>query len=92
MCFATYLNALSLNQCSFEQFFIMAMVIEGTVGTPSSAKIEWGGFPTIFNGAKNFYESCKILLMRHLQETQTVWSIESTNASFKIKASYSLTD
>jgi hypothetical protein len=30
--------------------------------------------------------------MRHLQETQTVWSIESTNASFKIKASYSLTD
>jgi len=29
------------------------MAMKGTDGTSSPAKIEWGGFPTIFNGAKN---------------------------------------
>jgi len=50
----------------------MARVMKGTVGTSSPDKIEWGGFPTIFNGAKTVYDSCNILLTRHTRNSSSM--------------------
>jgi hypothetical protein len=49
----------------------MAMAMKGTVGTSSPAKIEWGGFSTIFNCPKNVYDSYN-LLMRHTRNSNNM--------------------